>query len=200
MHRQLTALLLVFIGLQTVEPAFAKKRERQKSEERRRGHELRGPGRSEVELFKGWPLKRSAHVVLVRAPKRKVNIQPKSYLATVEPGRRYAMKGAAPARVNVLWEDSLRLSKDDHWTQLTLPAGTRGTRLWLDLRGGKAKLDWAEIVYDNADAHVVDFRERTLAPGLYSILDPRAPRVVSHVRMVARAMSKPTNVKLMLER
>ena len=205
MHRLLAALLLLVLGLQMVEPAFAKKRDRDKDrhrthEKRGRDHELRGPGRSEVQLFKGWPLERSPHVVLVRPARRPVRVRPGSYLSTVTPGRRIAMKGAAPARINVLWEDSLSLSRDDDWTQLTLNSGTRGTRLWLDLRGGKAQFDWAEVVYDNADAQVVDFKERTLAPGLYSLLDPDAPRTVSHVRVVARATSKAPRVKLILER
>jgi len=203
MFRLLVALLLLFaVGLQSVEPAFAKKRDRKghRTEARRHDKELRGPGRSQAALFKGWPLKRDAHVVLVRPAKSDARIEPRSYLATVTPGRRIGMKGAAPARINVLWEDSLSLSRDDYWTQLTLPSGTRGTRLWLDLRGGKAKFDWAEVVYDNADAQVVDFKERTLAPGLYSLLDPDAPRTVNHVRLVARATAKQSRVKLILER
>ncbi len=205
MRRLLAVLLLLVLGLQSVEPALAKKRDRGKDrhrthEKRGRDHEVRGPGRTEVALHEGWPLKRSGHVVLVRPAKRAVRVQPKSYLSPVRPGRRIGMKNAAPARVNVLWEDSLWLSKSDYWTQLTLPSGTRGTRLWLDLRGGKAKFDWAEVVYENADAQVVDFKERTLAPGLYSLLDPDAPRIVSHVRMVARATTNEPRVKLMLER
>lgn len=205
MRRLLATLLLLVLGLQMVEPAFAKKRDRDKQrhrthEKRGRDKELRGPGRSEVELHKDWPLKREAHVVLVRPAKGNARVEPKSYLATVRPGRRIAMKNAAPSRANVLWEDSLWLSKSDYWTQLTLGSGSRGTRLWLDLRGGKAKFDWAEVVYDNADAEVVDFKGKTLGPGLYSLLDPDAPRVVSHVRMIARAESKEPRVKLILER
>ena len=99
-----------------------------------------------------------------------------------------------------MWEDTESFAKEDDWTEVTLNADSRGTKLWLDVREGKAQFDWAEVVFENGDATVVDFSEKTLTPGLYSLLDFRDGRKVDHVRLVGRAKSDEAKVALMMEK
>jgi len=61
-------------------------------------------------------------------------------------------------------------------------------------------VDWAEVVFENGDTRAVDFDEKTLKPGLYSLLDFRDGRKVDHVRMVARAKSYEARVVLKMEK
>jgi hypothetical protein len=71
---------------------------------------------------------------------------------------------------------------------VALEVNDRGRELFLEMIG-RAQLDWAEVVFGNGQARVVDFRERTHKPGLYSLLDFRDGRMVRYVRLVARAQS-----------
>ena len=66
--------------------------------------------------------------------------------------------------------------------------------------GGKVQFDWAEVVFENGDAQVVDFAEKAHGPGLYSLLDFRDGRKVDHVRLVARAKSREARVVLKMEK
>jgi hypothetical protein len=85
-------------------------------------------------------------------------------------------------------------------TEFTLNADARGEKLWLQVVDGRVQFDWAEVVFENGDAAVVDFKERTLGPGLYSLLDFRDGRRVDHVRVVARAKSADARVVLRMEK
>ncbi len=192
MLRSLSMLLLVALGLQIAEPAFAA---------RRRVVVRRGPHhRTTVVVHRGWPLRRPARVVVVRPARAVVRITPATYLAPVVFAATVVAVSNAPARDVLIWEDAETLAKDEDWTEITLNSDSRGTRLWLDLREGRAQFDWAEVVFENGDAVVVDFNEKTLAPGLYSLLDFRDGRKVDHVRLVARAKSDEARVALMLEK
>ena len=99
-----------------------------------------------------------------------------------------------------MWEDGETLAKDEDWTEFTLTCDNRGTRLWLEVAAGKVQFDWAEVVFENGDAVVVDFAEKTHRPGLYSLLDFRDGRKVDHVRLVARAKTPEARVVLKMEK
>ena len=86
------------------------------------------------------------------------------------------------------------------WTELTLNCDSRGTKLWFEIQGGKVQVDWAEVVFENGDTRVVDFKERTYGPGLYPLLDFRDGRKVDHVRLVARAKGDGARVVLKMEK
>jgi hypothetical protein len=151
-------------------------------------------------VHRGWPLRRAARVVVVRPARVVVRVAPATYLAPVIFASTVVAVTGAPARDVLAWEDAETFEKDEDWTEVTLNCDARGTKLWLDLREGKAQFDWAEVVFENGDATVVDFTERTLAPGLYSLLDFRDGRKVDHVRLVARAKSDEARVALMMEK
>ncbi len=76
-------------------------------------------------------------------------------------------------------------------------ADARGTALFLEIEG-KAKLNFAEVVFENGDVQVVDFEEKTHPAGLYLLLDFKDGRKVDHVRMVAKAESEKAKVVLRL--
>ena len=192
MLRSLSILLLVVLGLQVAEPAFAA---------RRRVVVRRGPHhRTTVVVHRGWPLRRPARVVVVRPARTVVRVTPAFYVAPVGFAATIVAANAGPAKDVLVWEDSETLVKDEDWTEVTLNCDARGTRLWLDLREGRAQFDWAEVVFENGETRVVDFRENSLSPGLYFLLDFKDGRKIDHVRLVARAKSAEARVALMIEK
>ncbi len=190
MSRLLSIVLLLVLGLQFAEPAFAARR---KPVARHKHH------RTTVVVHRGWPLRRPARVVVVRPARVVVRVTPATYLAPVVFAGAVIAVASAPAREILVWEDGETLAREDDWTEFTLNCDSRGTRLWLDVTSGRVQLDWAEVVFENGDTQVVDFRERTHGPGLYSLLDFRDGRKVEHVRMVARARSDAARVVLKME-
>jgi hypothetical protein len=181
------ALMLV-LGLQSVEPAFAA----------RRVVVRRGPRRTVVTVHRGWPLRRPARTVIVRPARTVIRVGPAHYLAPVVFGG--VLVTTAPAREMMVWEDSEALGKDDDWTEFTLNSDARGTKLWLSIPSGRVQFDWAEVVFENGDARVVDFKESVYDEGLYPLLDFADGRRVDHVRVVARARTPEAKVALMMEK
>ena len=53
-------------------------------------------------------------------------------------------------------------------------------------------------MFENGEAQVVDFNERTLRQGTYSLLDFTNGRKVDHVRVVARAAGRDTEITVVL--
>jgi hypothetical protein len=106
-----------------------------------------------------------------------------------------AVAVSAPPRERLVWEDGETLSREEGWTEFTLNADSRGEALYLEILG-KAQLEFAEVVFENGEARVVDFNSRTRGSGVYSLLDFRDGRKVDHVRMVARAKSDEARIVL----
>ncbi len=98
------------------------------------------------------------------------------------------------------WEDSAWLEGEEGWVEFTLDSGAAGERLWIEIRDGRAQIDWAEIVFDDGLSQVVDFNERSFGPGIYRFLEFRYTRGVAYVRMVARATTNRVQIILRLER
>lgn len=192
MRRLFAFLLLLVLGLQTVEPAFAA----------RRVVVRRGPRghRTTVVVRRGWPLRRPARVVIVHPVRGVVRVTTVRYLAPVVFTGAVITAASAPPQDVLVWQDDETLARDEDWTEVTLNSDQRGTKLWLDLKSGRAQFDWAEVVFENGDATVVDFNERTWGEGLYSLLDFRDGRKVDHVRLVARARSDEARIALMMEK
>ncbi len=86
---------------------------------------------------------------------------------------RTVVVAARPAGASLAWEDAETIERED---------------------------DWAEVVFENGDAQVVDFAEKTHGPGLYELLDFRDGRKVDHVRMVARAKGDEARITLLIEK
>jgi hypothetical protein len=178
--------LLACLGLQTVDASAA----------RRARVVRRGPHRTVVVVRAGHPIRRAHPVVVVRAPRRAVLVTTGAFLAPVLWAPAVVM---LPARDRLVWEDSETLLKADDWTDFTLNVNDRGEKLYLELTG-KAQLDFAEVVFGNGETQVVDFGEKTYGPGIYSLLDFRDGREVSHVRMIARAKSPETRLIVRMQR
>lgn len=191
LKRLVSVVLLALMGLQVVSPAFAARR----VVVRRGVHH-----RTTVVVHRGWPLRRPARVVVVRPARVAVRVTPVRYLAPVVFTAVVVAAASAPARDILVWEDAETIAKDEDWTEVTLNADSRGTRLWFEVVSGRIQADWAEVVFENGDTQVVDFAERTVGPGLYSLLDFRDGRRVDHVRMVVRAKSPEARLALKMEK
>ena len=191
MKRFITLFLLVILGLQAVEPAFAARRVVV-----RKGRH----GRTTVVVHRGWPIRRPARVVVVRPARTVVRVRPLAYLPLVVWTGAVVATSAAHSRDVLVWEDGETLSRDEGWTEFTLNADSRGTNLWLEVVAGRMQFDWAEVVFENGDARAVDMKEWARGPGLYHLLDFRDGRRVDHVRLVARAKSPEARVVLKMEK
>jgi hypothetical protein len=191
MKRILVSVLLIATVLPVLEPAFAARRVVVK----------RGPHRrTTVVVHRGWPLRRPARVVVVRPARTVVRVRPAVYVAPVVFTAAAIAVASAPAADVIVWEDAETLSRDEDWTEFTLNCDARGTRLWIEVKAGKVQADWAEVVFENGDTQVVDFKEKTHGVGLYPLLDFKDGRKVDHVRMVARARTDEARVVLRMEK
>jgi hypothetical protein len=86
------------------------------------------------------------------------------------------------------WEDSEVLQRWEGWTDVVLDVNGRGHSLYLEL-SGPTQLDFAEVVFSDGRARVVDFQQRTHRQGIYELMDFRGAPRVDYVRLVARAMA-----------
>lgn len=190
MKRLFAVALIGMLLIETVAPAFAA----------RRVVVRKGPRRTTVVVHRGWPIRRAHRAVIVRPARVAVRVRPAVYLPLVVWTGVVVAATAAPARDVMVWEDGETLSKDEDWTEFTLNCDNRGERLWLEVVSGRAQFDWAEVVFENGDARVVDMKEWTREPGLYELLDFRDGRRVDHVRVVARAKSDEARVVLRMQK
>lgn len=155
----------------------------------------RGPaGRTRVTVTAGFPIRRTLPTVVVRPAPVAVRVAPRVYLAPVV--FTAAVVTAIPGRD--VWRASEALERQDGWTDFTMNVDRRGDRMLLQVDRGAAQISFAEIVFDNGDAQVVDFNDRTLGTGVYSLIDFRDGRKVDHVRVVAKATSRATELTLHL--
>jgi hypothetical protein len=187
MKRILVLSLLFALGASVAEPAFAM----------RVVH--RGARRTTVVVRPGWPLRRPQRSVVVHTSVA-VRVTPARYVAPVFFTGVAVGAAIAASREAQIWEGAATLDREDDWTESTLSCDTRGTGLWLQVKEGKAQFDWAEVVFANGDAQVVDFSERTYPEGLYTLLDFRDGRRVDHVRLVSRAATPEARVVLKMQK
>lgn len=94
----------------------------------------------------------------------------------------------------MIWEDSESLDRRDGWTEVFLDVDRRGRALYLDISEGSAQVSFAEVVFENGESRVVDFSDRRQRVGLYPLLDFRDGRRVDHVRLIARATGRETEI------
>ena len=189
MKRFLALLVVGILTLQSVSPASARLR---------RVVVRGGPrhARTVVVVHRGFPLRRHLPLAYVRPARVAVLVTPAVFLAPIV--WRPAVV-TLPEHDLMVWEDSETLSKDEDWTEITLTANDRGTKLYMEIVG-KMQLNYAEVVFENGDTRVVDFNEKSYKPGIYSLLDFRDGRKVDHVRMVAKAKSDEAKVILRMEK
>ena len=156
---------------------------------------VRRPHRTTVTVRAGFPLHRTLPHVYVRAPRVAVRVTPRVFLPPVVFGATVVAIADADTQV---WHQRETLAADDEWTDLTLNVDRRGSRLVLQIEDGAARLSFAEVVFDNGEAQVVDFDDEVHAPGVYSLLDFKDGRKVDHVRVVAKAEGERSGLTLRL--
>jgi hypothetical protein len=140
----------------------------------------------------GFPIVRPLPRVVVRTTTTRV--APRVYLSPVV-FRSVVVASLPAARV---WSGNETLEREDGWTDFTLNTDRRGDRLVLEIDGGAAQISFAEVVFENGEAQVVDFNEKTFRDGRYSLLDFRNGRHIDHVRIVARAASRDSRIRVHL--
>jgi len=157
----------------------------------------RGPRttRVRVTVHPRFPLHRTLPVVVVR-PAPVVRVAPRLYLAPVV--FTAAVVATLPPANTRSWVGEETLYRDDEWTDFTLNVDQRGKRMLLEIDRGAAQVSFAEIVFENGDAQVVDFNDRVHATGAYSLLDFADGRKVDHVRIIAKANTKESVIRLLL--
>lgn len=154
----------------------------------------RGP-RATVRVTAGFPLRRPLPRVVVGRPAVVVRVAPRAYLPRLVFG---AAVVALPVAAAIAWSDEEVFAAGDEWTEVTYSVERRGTRLLLDVSGGAARVSFAEVVFENGDAQVVDFDDGKVKRGVYTLLDFADGRAVDHVRLVARALDDETTISVRL--
>ncbi len=143
----------------------------------------RGPaGRVHVTVRPGFPIHRTLPAVVVRGPA--VRVVPRLYLAPVVFGA--AVVASLPPANRQVWRGGSGLQREDGWTEFTVNVDQRGDRLFLQIVGA-AQISFAEVVFENGEAQVVDFNDRVHQSGLLSLLDFKNGRKVDHIRVVAKS-------------
>jgi len=189
MKRFLVLGLFFLLGWQ----AFASGMAAPASDQRRKP-----PRRTVVVVHKGFPLRRPLRRVVIHPARLQVRVAPRLFLPVAFWTAVAASE--APLRSLLVWEDGETLSQDEDWTEFTLNCDNTGARLWVEIVAGRVQLDWAEVVFGNGEAQVVDMKEFERGPGHYELLDFKNGRQVDHVRMVARARSPEARVVLRMQK
>ena len=143
----------------------------------------------------GFPIRRTMPTVVVR-PAPVVRVAPRVYLTPVPFAA--VVVASAPAPDARIWAGDETLEREDGWTDFTMNVDRRGERLLLEIDRGAAQISFAEVVFDNGDAQVVDFNDRVHGAGAYSVLEFRDGRKVDHVRVVAKADTRESVIRLYL--
>jgi hypothetical protein len=156
----------------------------------------RGPaGRVRVTTRPGFPIRRTLPNVVIRTGPV-VRVAPRVYLGAVA-FTAVALATLPPANVRA-WTATEEFDREDGWTDVTMDIDRRGTRLVLEVEEGPAQISFAEVVFENGEAQVVDFNDRVQSRGVYSLLDFKDGRKVDHVRLVAKAQRDETRIRVHL--
>ena len=135
----------------------------------------------------GHPIHRPARTVVVRParPAAVVVRGPVVYAAPVVWTRTVV---SLPSRDRLLWEDSEVITRREDWVDTTLNVNNRGNALYLNI-DVRARLDFAEVQFDNGQVRVVDFREGQVEKGAFRLLDFADGRTFNSVRLIAKSQS-----------
>jgi len=151
-----------------------------------------------VVVHRGFPLKRALRAVYVRPLVRPFRVVPRRFLPLVV----WAGTSVAvlPQGQVLVWEDKATLAADEDWTEIGLICENTGTRLWLEVTVGHVQFDWAEVVFAEGEAQVVEMNEYTRGPGIYPLLDFSGGRDVDHIRIIARSETPDAQIVLKMEK
>ena len=147
--------------------------------------ERRAHARTRVVVHAGFPIRRALPVVVVR--RRPVVVTERIVYA--RPVLWLPLFVSLPPRERLAWEDGETLQKYEGWTEVALDVNDRGDKLYLELTG-RTQLDWAEVVFGNGQAEVVDFSAAHAPAG--HLLAARLPRrTPGPLRAAARPREEP---------
>jgi hypothetical protein len=104
-----------------------------------------------------------------------------------------------PAKDRLVWQDVETIDEEEEWVDSNFGVDGRGDALYLDI-DGRAKLDFAEVTFENGNVQVVDFNEKTHGKGLYRLLDFADGRHVKTVRLLAKSESEETQFTVYLKK
>jgi hypothetical protein len=153
--------------------------------------------RVRINLGVGHPLVRPGRSVIIR-PIRRPFVPPTRFVYA--PVVRYQpIVVNRPPADRLVWEDSETIQRREQWVESILGVDARGKALFLDLKGS-ARVDFAEVRFENGQTQVIDFNEARLSPGLHPLLDFADDRRVDSVRIVARAMTAQATLRLLLQK
>jgi hypothetical protein len=152
--------------------------------------------RARVVVHTGFPVRRPLPHVYVRAPRVAVRVAPRVFLPPVVFGA--VVVPARPVPAARVWRDVEVLDSDEGWTEFTMNVDRRGSELLLEIDKGPAEISFAEVVFDNGEAQVVDFNDRRQPQGVYTLLDFKDGRKVDHVRIVAKTAAARSEISLHL--
>jgi hypothetical protein len=152
--------------------------------------------RARIVVRPGHPIRRPLpQTVIVRAPGKVVTVG--APLVFLTPVVWTATVVSLPARRQLLWQDSERIERDEDRVDCNPGVDDRGKALYLGLRG-RARLNFAEITFDNGHVQVVDFEEHPRDSGTYRLLDFADGRRVATVRLLAKAESPEATLTVFL--
>jgi hypothetical protein len=141
--------------------------------------------RTTVTVHSGFPIHRTLPAVYVRPSRVAVRATPRVFLPPVVFGA--VVVSAPPSGSSRIWREDAELDRGDGWTELNMNVDQRGRQLLLEIDKGAAQVSFAEVVFDNGEAQVVDFNDSVHRRGTYSLLDFRDGRKIDHVRIVAKS-------------
>ena len=190
MYRLLTATLtgILLLGALEISDADA---------QRRRVVVRRGPvRRTTIVVRPGHPIRRVLPTTVVVRPARRAVVvrAPLIFLPAVA---WTAAVVTLPPRDQLVWQDADTLERDEEWVDSNFGIDDRGKALLLQVEG-KARLNFAEVTFENGEVQVIDFNDSTHDTGLYQLLDFRDGRRVMTVRVLARSESPETMLSVYL--
>src|ERR1051326_7242046 len=148
--------------------------------------------RARVVVRPGFPIRRTLPAaVVVRAPRRPVVVA--ASLAFLPAVVWAATAAPLPPRERLVWQDSESFAKDEDWVESNFGVDTQGNALYFELQG-RAQLNYAEVVFSNGQAQVVDFNSRVRDAGIYRLLDFADGRHVKTVKILACAKSREAKI------
>jgi hypothetical protein len=149
--------------------------------------------RTTVTVRTGFPIVRPMPHVVVRGPAT-VRVTPRVYLAPVV----FTAAVVATIPNNRVWSGAEQLDREDGWTDVTLNVDRRGDKMFLKIDRGAAQINFVEVVFENGESQVVDFNDRVYAKGTYSLIDFRDGRKIDHVRVIAQAETRESEIAIVL--
>lgn len=160
--------------------------------------EVLSAARVVISVRPGHPIRRSLSRTVVVRPARRVVVtrRPIVYLPPVIWA---APVVAIPPRNRVLFEDSETIRRNEGWVDTNFGVDNRGESLLMNIEG-QARLDFAEVTFENGQVQVVDFNERVEKSGTYRLLDFADGRRVNDVRIVAKAESAKARITIYMSK